>query len=115
MPFLQTFAVLSEMLWYVFQEKRFSAKLIMAAGKKGSKSKASAAKKKEVVPSNENAQAKDAASEINARRWSVVSFESVAAKNLTYNDAVKKLKRLEAKKIAGLCIVTNEAAAKISK
>ncbi len=74
-----------------------------------------AAKKKKAVRSNENVRSEKAAGEINASRWSVVSFDAVEAKNLTYAQAAEKLKRLEAKKIAGLCIVTDEAAARISK
>ena len=56
----------------------------------------------------------DFSSEINEARWSVVSFEKRVAKNLTYAEAAKKMKNLAAKKVAGLCIITNEAAARIS-
>ncbi|HXG84583.1 MAG TPA: hypothetical protein VNI84_11200 [Pyrinomonadaceae bacterium] len=79
----------------------------MAAEKKESNSKVSAAKKKQsdkVLPS-----------EINAPRWSVVSFEKCVAKNLIYAEAVEKLEHLQMQKISGLCIVTDEAAARISK
>jgi hypothetical protein len=55
------------------------------------------------------------AGELNEPRWSVVSFEKCVAKNLTYPQAEEKLVKLEAKKIAGLCIVSDEAAARISK
>ncbi|MDQ6786946.1 MAG: hypothetical protein M3033_09080 [Acidobacteriota bacterium] len=54
-------------------------------------------------------------SELEEPRWSVVSFEKLAAKNLTYVEAEEKLKQLEAEKIAGLCIITDEAAKRISK
>lgn len=53
--------------------------------------------------------------ELTAARWSVVSFDSRLAGNLTYDKAVKKIKRLQAKKVAGLCIITDEAAARISE
>ncbi len=56
----------------------------------------------------------DFSSEINAPLWSVVSFEKRVAKNLTYAEAAKKMKNLAAKKVAGLCVVTDESAARIS-
>lgn len=55
------------------------------------------------------------AGELNEPRWSIVSFEKCVAKNLTYPQAEEKLVKLEAEKIAGLCIVSDEAAARISK
>ena len=71
---------------------------------------------------NEAAEGKDeigstetSASELEESRWSVVSFEKRAAKNLTYPQAAEKLKQLKAKKVSGLCIITDEAAARISK
>lgn len=54
-------------------------------------------------------------SEINAPRWSVVSFEKRVAENLTYAAAAAKLKEIQTQKISGLCIVTDEAAARISQ
>lgn len=55
------------------------------------------------------------ADELNEARWSVVSFEKREAKNLTYPQAEEKLAKLDAKKVAGLCIVSDEAAARISR
>lgn len=52
-------------------------------------------------------------SEILERRWSVITYESVAVSGLTYNEALEWVKKLDAQKISGLCIVTDEAAAKI--
>ena len=54
-----------------------------------------------------------AKSELNEPRWSVVTFERRAAKNLTYAQAAQKLRELADEKISGLCIVTDEAAEKI--
>ena len=54
-------------------------------------------------------------SELREPRWSVVSFENRVASNLSYEEASKKLKSLEAKKISGLCIITDEAAQRIAK
>jgi len=56
----------------------------------------------------------EAMSELNEPRWSVVTFESCAARNLTYDEAAEKLKKLKAEKIPGLCIVTDAAAERIS-
>ena len=57
----------------------------------------------------------DVASELNEPRWSVVSFESVAVHGLTYADAKNWLEKLQKQDIAGLCVVTDEAAARISE
>lgn len=53
-------------------------------------------------------------SELDEPRWSVVSFERCEASHLSFADARIKLAELEAKKVAGLCIVTDEAAARVS-
>lgn len=54
-------------------------------------------------------------SEIAAPCWSVVSFETTAASGLTYQEAAKLLNELHKQKIAGLCIVTDESAARLTK
>lgn len=58
--------------------------------------------------------AEDFSSELTAPRWSVVSFETCVAKNLTYVEAEQKMKQLEEANVSGLCIVTDETAARIS-
>ena len=75
---------------------------------------------KEATPSQERNSAdatidNDAASELCEPRWSVVSFENCMASNLTYDKATEKLNKLRGKKISGLCIITDEAAERISK
>ena len=55
------------------------------------------------------------AAELREMRWSVISFEKNEAGNLTYAQAERKLAELETQKVSGLCIVTNDAAARISK
>ena len=65
-------------------------------------------------PEDEIAYAVRRLSELNEPRWSVVSFEICVANNLTYAQAEQKLKELEAAKVSGLCIITDEAAARIS-
>ena len=79
------------------------------AEKKETERKTPSAKKRK------NGRAKSSASEIKEPRWSVVSFEERAAQNLTYAEAAEKLKQLAAEKVSGLCIITDEAAARISK
>ncbi len=52
-------------------------------------------------------------SELAALSWSVVSFEKCVAKNLTYEQAERKIQELAAQKTSGLCIITDEAAERI--
>ncbi len=59
------------------------------------------------------ASAEEVPGELNAPRWSVVSFEKCVTGNLTYAEASDKLNELYAKKVSGLCIVTDEAAQRI--
>lgn len=61
----------------------------------------------------QNNSAEGQTSEFSKRRWSVVTYESVAVSNLTYDEAAEWVKKLDAQKISGLCIVTDEAAARI--
>ncbi len=73
-------------------------------------------KKEESKKSKKNhASDVDARNELSEPRWSVVSFEACAAGNLTYEQATEKLAELAARKVSGLCIVTDEAAARIDK
>ena len=52
-------------------------------------------------------------SELDLPQWSVVSFDSCEASGLTYRTAVELLTRKETESVYGLCIVTDEAAARI--
>ena len=52
-------------------------------------------------------------SELDLPVWSVVSFERCEASGLTYTEAMQKLAELEAKKVSGLCVVTDEAASRV--
>ena len=54
-------------------------------------------------------------SELDENRWSVVSFERLEASGLSYADARRKIDELEAAKVSGLCIVTDDAAARIAR
>lgn len=72
--------------------------------------------KKEENKKSKKSQASDTntPNELSETRWSVVSFEDCAASNLTYAQAAQKLAELAARKVSGLCIVTDEAAARIA-
>lgn len=54
-------------------------------------------------------------SELELPRWSVITYESVEASGLSYNKALRRIKKLDKKGISGLCIVSDEAAARVSK
>ncbi len=57
---------------------------------------------------------KNAPSELEGKIWSVITFDTCAASGLTYAKAAEKLEELKAENISGLCIVTDEAAARIT-
>ena len=52
-------------------------------------------------------------SELEEPRWSVISFDHREAGGLTYKQAAVLLSELDAHDVAGLCIVTDEAAARL--
>lgn len=54
-------------------------------------------------------------SELEAPRWAVVSFEKVEAAGLRYAQAVSVMADLELRGVTGLCIITDEAAARGEK
>lgn len=86
----------------------------MKAKKEENKKPKQSAGKKKNAPAVKNApKEENVLGELNAPRWSVVSFESRLANNLTYAEAAGKLEEFKAQKVAGLCIVTDEAAARI--
>jgi hypothetical protein len=55
------------------------------------------------------------ANELHEPFWSVISFEGRIASNLTYDDAVEKMRSLAEKETPGLCIVTNAAAQRMDE
>jgi len=55
----------------------------------------------------------EALSELDEPRWAVVSFARVEAGPMTYAEAAARMTDLNNLRIAGLCIVTAEAASKI--
>jgi len=54
-----------------------------------------------------------AASELEEPRWAVISFERLEKAGLTYEQARYELDRLDDHGIAGLCLVTDEAARRL--
>ena len=56
----------------------------------------------------------DFTSELDAPVWSVISFEKRVGQNLNYADARAMLDKLVGEKVSGLCIITDEAAEKMS-
>ncbi len=53
-------------------------------------------------------------SELLEPRWSVITFESCAVRGLNYDEATTWLGKLKNQGLSGLCIVTDEAAERIS-
>ena len=62
----------------------------------------------------EAVQETETATELEQPRWSVVSFEKCERGNLTYADAASLLANLDENGVTGLCIVTDETAARLS-
>lgn len=71
------------------------------------------AKKKTKSPEEIPAVESSEKSELELPVWSVVTFEKTAASGLTYEQAAAKLEKLKSEKVSGLCIVTDEAAARM--
>jgi hypothetical protein len=72
------------------------------------------AQNKETVAAETDVSNDNYMNELREPRWSVVSFEECAAKNLTYEEAARKLAEMEKQGVSGLCIVTDEAAKRIA-
>ena len=63
----------------------------------------------------EKKESRDPASELDLPQWSLVSFEECEASGLTYAQAVALLEEKDAAGVYGLCIITDQAAAKITR
>jgi len=53
-------------------------------------------------------------SELSQPHWAVVSFDRVEATGQTYAQALEKMRELDSNGIAGLCLVTDDAASRIT-
>lgn len=51
--------------------------------------------------------------ELDEPRWSVVSFERKEAAGLTYEQATRLMRELDSRRVTGLCLVTDETAARV--
>lgn len=65
-------------------------------------------------PMDEEKAAEACLDELDQPIWSVISFERCEVAELVYEEAFVKLTELEARGIAGLCIVTDTAAARVA-
>ncbi len=54
-------------------------------------------------------------SELNERRWAVLSERGCEDSSLTYADAAGLIARLRGERISGLCVVTDAAAARLPR
>ena len=52
--------------------------------------------------------------ELEDRRWAVISFDKVEGGNLSYNEASRLLADLDARGVTGLCVVTDHVAARLA-
>ena len=86
----------------------------MAGKKKENQTKAQIDEQNAAPEAKENASTENFPNELRLPVWSVISFEKCEASGLTYTEAEQKLTELEAQKVSGLCIVTDEVAARIT-
>jgi hypothetical protein len=87
----------------------------MAVEDKEKKAKARTEEQPAAPAAEETASTEDYPNELRLPVWSVVSFEKCEASGLIYMEAEEKLAALEARKVSGLCIVTDEVAARINE
>ena len=59
-------------------------------------------------------QEQETVNELEEPRWAVISFERREGAGLTYQQAAKLLSELDSRRVPGLAVVTDEAAAKVS-
>lgn len=57
----------------------------------------------------------DFSSELNQPCWSVITYKSIAASHLTYNEAVQWAEDLKKQGVSGLCVITDDAATRIAE
>jgi hypothetical protein len=85
----------------------------MAAKEKKNRMKAQTEGENAAPAEEKTAALEDFPDELREAIWAVISFEKCEASGLTYAQAERKLSELEAQNISGLCIVTDEVAARI--
>ena len=52
-------------------------------------------------------------SELSETRWSVITYETVAASGLSYPEAADLAAKLKSERVSGICIITDDAAERI--
>ena len=87
----------------------------MAKKKAKNSDEASNAESEEIAASESNISDTNFTNELRLPVWSVVNFDGRIAKNLTYEEAERKIAEMQTQNISGLCIITDEAAERISK
>lgn len=60
------------------------------------------------------APAEDFACELNQPCWSVVTYKSIAVSYLTYDEAAQWSADLKKEGVSGLCVITDDAASRIT-
>ncbi|HEX8287841.1 MAG TPA: hypothetical protein VF556_07600 [Pyrinomonadaceae bacterium] len=73
------------------------------------------ARSEEIVLNETDVSDANLTNELRKPLWSVVNFDGRVAENLTYEEAERKIAELQNQNISGLCIITDEAAQRISK
>ena len=54
-------------------------------------------------------------SELEQKRWAVISERGCEASSLPHAEAARLMRRLLGEKVSGLCVVTDEAAARLKR
>jgi hypothetical protein len=54
-------------------------------------------------------------SELNERRWAVLSERGSEEAGLSYEEAAALIARLKAKRVSGLCVITDAAASRLPR
>ncbi|MFL6256569.1 MAG: hypothetical protein ACJ74T_16310 [Pyrinomonadaceae bacterium] len=54
-------------------------------------------------------------SELNERRWAVLSERGCEDAGLTYEEASRLIARLRGERLSGLCVITDDAAAHVAR
>lgn len=90
-------------------------KIAMTKKKAKNSDEATNSQSEEITSSESNVSGANFTGELNQPFWSVVNFYGRIAINLTYAEAERRIAELQNQNISGLCIITDEAAERISK
>ncbi len=90
-------------------------KIVMTKKKAKNSDEAPNSQSEEITSSESDVFGGNFTGELNQPFWSVVNFDGRITKNLTYEEAERRIAELQNQNISGLCIITDEAAERISK